>query len=356
MQITFIGLTLTSSWGNGHATTYRGLIRELNNNGHQITFLEQDVPWYANNRDLPNPPYCKLGLYQSLSELEKNYKSLIESSDMVIVGSYVIDGVEVGKWVCDTAKGIKAFYDIDTPVTLARLQANDFLYLHPDLIPAYDIYLSFTAGPTLDLLERKYLSPMARPLFCSFDPELYYPENKEIKWDLGYLGTYSDDRQPPLEKLMLNAARHLPEKKFIVAGPQYPEGIEWPLNVERVEHIAPPNHREFYNSQRFALNITRADMVIRGYSPSVRLFEAAACGVPVISDYWPGLETIFEPGIDILISEGIEDTCYYLSHISEEGRQRIGQNARKKVMSRHTAAHRAKELESYAMELLNIEA
>ncbi|MBA3898747.1 MAG: glycosyltransferase [Bacteroidetes bacterium] len=356
MQITIIGLTITSSWGNGHATTYRGLIRELSKNGHDVLFLEQDAPWYANNRDLPHPDYCKVGLYESLIYLKEEYKEQIISADMVIVGSYVPDGVEVGNWVCETAKGIKAFYDIDTPVTLARLKAGDYLYISPELIPKYDLYLSFAGGPTLELLEQQYHSPMARVLYCSVDPELYYPEQQPTKWDLGYLGTYSDDRQPPLEKLMLKAARQSEEYKFIVAGPQYPQEVNWPENVQRIEHIAPPGHREFYNAQRFTLNITRADMMKMGYSPSVRLFEAAACGVPIISDYWEGLESIFEPGIDILISESKEDTLYYLKYISEDARKRIGENARRKVLARHTAAFRAKELENYAMELINVEA
>jgi spore maturation protein CgeB len=356
MKITIIGLTISSSWGNGHATTYRGLVKELHKKGHEISFLEQDVPWYAGNRDLVNPKYCTIHFYTHIEDLKKNYSELIESADLVIVGSYVMRGTEVGEWICKAAKGIKTFYDIDTPVTLARLQENDYLYISHKLIPQYDIYFSFTGGPILEELEKEYGSPMARALYCSVDPEIYYPAaDTEIRWDLGYLGTYSEDRQPPLENLMLKAAQSMKDKKFIVAGPQYPKGIFWPENVERIDHIAPEFHCNFYNSQRFTLNITRQDMIKAGYSPSVRLFEAAACGVPIISDYWSGIDTFFEPDTEIFISRSFEDTRKYLKEISEEQRKEIGLRARTKVLALHTAAHRATELEKAVGELINIE-
>jgi spore maturation protein CgeB len=352
LNIVFLGLSITSSWGNGHATTFRGLIRELSKKGHDITFVERDVPWYASNRDLPNPPYCKTYLYSNLEELRVNHTSTIKHADLVIVGSYVPEGVAVGKFVIKTAKGIKAFYDIDTPVTLAKIAKGDYEYLHPDLISQYDLYLSFTGGPTLQYIEEKYGSPKAKALYCSFDPELYFPEAQDLKWDLGYLGTYSEDRQPPLKNLMLDAASSLRQLKFVVAGPQYPSNIQWSSNVERIEHLPPSVHRKFYNSQRFTMNITRADMIKAGYSPSVRLFEAAACGTPIISDYWEGIESIFTPGEEILISRSTTDTIEYLATLSEEQRRAIGERARHKVLQHHTAAHRATELENYYNEAI----
>jgi spore maturation protein CgeB len=352
LDIVILGLSITSSWGNGHATTFRGLVRELARKGHKVTFIERDVPWYASNRDLPNPPFCKTILYSDLAELKEGYSDLIRTSDLVIVGSYVPEGVAVGQLVVKTAGGVTAFYDIDTPVTLAKLERGDYEYLHPDLIPQYNLYLSFTGGPTLDRLEQVYGSPMAKPFYCSFDPELYYPEEQPLLWDLGYLGTYSDDRQPPLQALMLEAATQFTKGKFVVAGPQYPHQIHWPSKVQRIEHLPPSEHRRFYNSQRFTMNITRADMIKAGYSPSVRLFEAAACGTPIISDYWDGIESIFEPEREILIARSADDTLRYLTGIGEEERQAIGERARKKVMEQHTAAHRATELENYYKEVL----
>ncbi len=224
----------------------------------------------------------------------------------------------------------------------------------PGLISAYNLYLSFTGGPILKKLENEYGSIAARPFYCSFDPELYYQKETRIQWDLGYLGTYSADRQPPLQKLMLDVADSLQAQKFVVAGPQYPENIVWPGNVERISHLPPAMHCEFYNSQRFALNITRADMIKAGYSPSVRLFEAAACGTPIISDYWDGIETIFSPGSEILIARNAEDTIEYLTKIPEKKRKAIGKKAREKVLANHTAEHRADELVKYYKEAVQM--
>lgn len=352
MRIVILGLSITSSWGNGHATTYRGLVRELAANGHDVLFLERDRPWYASNRDLPEPPYCAARLYRGLAQLKQRYTRHVRDADLVIVGSYVPDGVAIGEWVTETAQGLTAFYDIDTPVTLATLESGDFEYLSPHLIPRYDLYLSFTGGPTLRKIETKYHSPMARALYCSFDPDHYYPQSRATKWDLGYLGTYSDDRQPTVERLLNEPARLSPESKFIVAGPQYPESIDWPKNVQRKNHLPPTQHRNFYNAQRFTLNVTRAAMIRAGWSPSVRLFEAAACAVPILSDWWDGLDSLFEPEREILIAETANDVLRYL-RMKDHDRKRIGLRARDRVLAEHTAAHRARDLESYVREALN---
>jgi spore maturation protein CgeB len=351
LDIVVIGLSITSSWGNGHATTYRGLVRELAARGHRVLFVERDVPWYAENRDLPRPPYCDNALYTSVEELKDRFTSRVREADVVIVGSYVPDGVAVGEWVVSTAEGITAFYDIDTPVTIAKLERGDYEYLTPQLIAHYDLYLSFTGGAMLRRIERTYGSPCARVLYCSVDPAAYYPEEREIEWDLGYLGTYGADRQPTLETLLCEPARQWPSGRFMVAGPMYPEDIQWPANVQRVNHLPPAQHREFYNSQRFTLNVTRADMVRAGYSPSVRLFEAAACGVPVMSDVWPGLRSIFRPGKEILIASTAAESLQLLKKTSEKERRAIGAAARKRVLAAHTAAHRAEELEGHLLAL-----
>jgi spore maturation protein CgeB len=347
LRIVIVGLTITSSWGNGHATTYRGLVRELVRRGHDVLFLEHDKPWYASNRDLPRPSFGRMELYADVDELKTRFAADIETADLVIVGSYVPQGVEVGEWVTSVASGTTAFYDIDTPVTLAKLARGDYEYLSPQLIPRYELYLSFTGGPTLRRLERDFGSPRALPLYCSVDPALYHPQDCRRRWDLGYLGTYSPDRQPPLEKLLLEPARRWLGGRFVVAGPQYPADFDW-TNVQRIEHLPPAEHRRFYNEQIFTLNITRADMIAAGYSPSVRLFEAAACGVPIISDWWDGVDTFFTPGEEILIAHCADDVLRYLRDMNDSARNAIAERAREKVLSIHTAAHRAAELEAYA--------
>ena len=350
LRIVILGLSITSSWGNGHATTFRGLMRELTARGHDVLFLERDVPWYSTSRDLPHPPYGRTELYSTLDDLNERFASDVREADTVIVGSYVPEGVAVGGWVQRTARGVKAFYDIDTPVTLAKLARGDYEYISPALIPGYDLYLSFAGGTALTRLEQDYGSPRARPFYCSVDPSLYAPEDITPDWDLGYMGTYSDDRQPPLDRLLMEPARQWAGGHFVVAGPQYPDSIEWPPNVARIEHLPPAEHRKFYNRQRWTLNITRADMVAIGYSPSVRLFEAAACGVPILSDYWEGLETFFALGTEIVVTRSAGDTLRALRETHESERREIGARARARVLAAHTAAHRAAELEGYLAE------
>src|SRR5690606_32818255 len=233
LSIVIIGLSITSSWGNGHATTYRSLVRAMARRGHDVLFLERDVPWYANSRDLPRPPYGRTRLYHDLPQLEREFSASVSRADLTIVGSYVPEGVQVGRWVIETARtGLTAFYDIDTPVTVAKLDRGDEEYLSAGLVPLYDLYLSFTGGPLLARLAREYGARRPLPFYCSVDPEMYFPEPAAApRWDLGYLGTYSADRQPALEQLMLAVAEGLPERRFAVAGPQYPNDIAWPRNV-----------------------------------------------------------------------------------------------------------------------------
>ncbi|CAN5797895.1 glycosyltransferase [soil metagenome] len=348
MRFVVLGLSITSSWGNGHATTYRGLLRELAARGHRVLFLERDVPWYAGNRDMPAPPFCTTQLYDSVAELRQRFTADVRDAHVVIVGSYVPDGVAVGEWVTRTARGLTAFYDVDTPVTLAKLEAGDHEYITPALIARYELYLSFTGGPTLDLLERRYGSPAARALYCSIDPELYAPvPAAQHSWDLGYMGTYSDDRQPTLDRLLVGVARRWGGGRFVVAGPQYPDHVRWATNIDRLEHLPPPQHRGFYCAQRFTLNVTRAAMIAAGYSPSVRLFEAAACGTPIISDAWDGLETFFDPSTEILVARSVGNVLECLIDLPEAERRAIGERARQRVLSEHTAAHRAIELEQF---------
>lgn len=350
LRIVVLGLSITSSWGNGHATTYRALIRALHDRGHQVTFLERDVPWYAQNRDLPNAPYVEVALYQDLSELKQRFGDAVASADLVIVGSYVPDGIEVGNWVTQRAKGVTAFYDIDTPITLAKLEEGSLPYLSRELVARYDLYLSFTGGPTLERLERHYGARRAVPLYCSVDPELYYPEAIQRPWTLGYMGTYSSDRQPGLEQLLFAPAERCPELRFVVAGPSYPDDTAWPKNVEHIPHLPPAEHRRFYNSMSFTLNLTRQDMKQAGFSPSVRLFEAAACGVPIISDRWEGIESLFEPGREILLAQEPTHVLQYLKQYGDEERLELGARARARVLEKHTSSHRAAELEAYVQQ------
>ncbi|MCU1335613.1 MAG: hypothetical protein JWO19_1194, partial [Bryobacterales bacterium] len=329
----------------------RSLIRGLAGRGHRVLFLERDAPWYADNRDELNPPGAVTEIYANFDELLTRFESAVERASLVMVGSYVPEGVRCGEWVTSVAQGKTAFYDIDTPVTLGKLEAGDQEYITPALIRRYDAYLSFTGGPTLRTIESRYGSPMARALYCSVDPEQYQPVSAEKRWDMGYLGTYSVDRQPTLNELLIEPARQWSKGRFAVAGPLYPDNIEWPANVRRTPHLSPREHALFYSSQRFTLNVTREAMKHAGYSPSVRLFEAAACEVAMVSDAWHGLDTVFRIGKEVLVAEKTEDTLRILHDLPEAERLNIGRAARRRVLAEHTPRQRVIQLEGYLKEM-----
>lgn len=357
LNITFVGLTITSSWGNGHATTYRSLIKGLTAEGHQVRFLEKNTSWYEAHRDFTEVPYCSIGMYEDLPHLLRNYGDWLEDADVVVIGSYVTDTFPLVEWLISHSNTLLAYYDIDTPVTIEKLEQHDYEYLTPSIIPAFDLYLSFSGGPILDYIATQYGAHCVRPLYCSVDTSVYYPNetpdgslSKIPGIDLGYLGTYSPDRQGTLEKILMAAAESWPDGRFVVAGAMYPPEISWPENVLHIEHLPPSEHRAFYTNQRFTLNVTRQAMIGFGYSPSVRLFEAAACGVPVISDYWAGIEDFFKPGEEILIADSVEVALHYLRDMEEDSRRLIAQKARARVLESHSSAVRAREFLDYVGE------
>lgn len=348
MKIAIFGLSLTSSWGNGHATTFRALCSALHQRGHRIVFFEHNAEWYEHNRDLPEPGFCKVIIFESWDQVLPAVRTQLVDTDVAVVGSYFPDGIAALDEVIDSNVEAKCFYDIDTPITMAALRANGATdYLLARHLPELDVYFSFTGGPVLRELENRFRVAHAVPLYCSFDPQRYheFPANPQFACDLSYMGTYAPDRQSKIEELLSQPARSLPGRKFIVAGPQYPESIAWPKNVERIIHLNPCHHAEFYCSSRLTLNVTRRDMVMAGYSPSVRLFEAAACGATIVSDYWPGLDSFFSPGKEILVPSSSQDVQRYITESDAGQLKTIGRAARERVLAAHTNDLRALEFE-----------
>lgn len=350
MKIVIFGLSITSSWGNGHATTFRALARALHDRGHRITFYEHDVEWYASNRDMPEPPFCEVRLFDDWNAIRNSAMVEVNDADVAVVGSYFPDGLDLIEELANSRVPVKAFYDIDTPITISQLRETGRTeYLRADQLPIFDVYFSFTGGPLLREIEERFGARCAVPLYCSFDPKEYrkFGVNKRFACDLSYMGTYAPDRQPKIDELLCAPAAALPTKTFLVAGPQYPKTIAWPKNVRRITHLNPRWHAKFYSSSRLTLNVTRRDMVRAGYSPSVRLFEAAACGATIISDNWPGLETFLIPGEEILLPTCAEDVTRILRDASQEELSRIGQHAQQRVLDEHTSSKRAEEFERY---------
>jgi spore maturation protein CgeB len=302
---------------------------------------------------MPEPPFCEVRIYESWPEVVSEARRELMDCDVAMVGSYFPDGVAAIDEVLDSRAPAKIFYDIDTPITVAKLRAGDAEYISRQQVPGFDLYFSFTGGPMLRELESRFGAARAVPLYCSFDPDRYRScPVARFQCDMSYMGTYAPDRQQKIDEFLCEPARHLPEKKFIVAGPQYPPNIRWPRNVRRIIHLEPKFHASFYSSSRLTLNVTRREMVLAGYSPSVRLFEAAACGTTIVSDNWTGLDTFFVPGKEILLPDAPADAVRYLSGMEDSEIKRIGRNAQERVLAEHTAQRRAQQFEGYVSGVL----
>jgi spore maturation protein CgeB len=347
VKIVICGLSITSSWGNGHATTYRALTRALRARGHDIVFFERDVEWYASNRDMPEPPFCRVHIYEQWQDIANLLRRELDEADVAMVGSFCPDGLRAIDAMLDSGSAVKAFYDIDTPITVSKLRAGDAEYLRRDQIPGFNVYFSFTGGPMLGELRSRFCAKRTVPLYCSFDPDRYRWREPDLRYqcDLSYMGTYAADRQGKLDELFCKPARGLAEKEFLVAGPQYPAETAWPKNVRRIVHLQPEFHPYFYSSSLFTLNLTRDAMVEAGYSPSVRLFEAAGCGSAIISDEWLGLDTFFNPNEEILLARSCADVISYLKNVGENEARQIGLRAQERVLAEHSAQRRAIEFE-----------
>ena len=347
MRLVVFGLTVSSSWGNGHATLWRGLIAALGQAGHHVTFFERDVSYYAQNRDLRElGPNAALVLYQDWTEVQEAARRAADSADAALVTSFCPDGPAATQLVLDSRAALRCFYDLDTPVTLARLAASGSVpYLGPDGLAGFDLVLSYTGGAALDALRDRLGARRAEPVYGWADPDTYRPVPHQPRYvaDLTYLGTYAADRQAMLERLFVAAARARPDRKFVIGGAQYPQDFPWTPNIFFVRHLPPAEHPAFYSSSRLTLNVTRAAMAQMGWCPSGRLFEAAACGAPILSDDWPGLDSFFEPGREILIASDTEAALAALD-TAPEALALMAARARSRVLAEHTAAHRARTL------------
>jgi len=346
MKIVIFGLTISSSWGNGHATLWRGLCSALHRMGHTTVFFERDVPYYAGHRDLLALPGGELVLYSSWPDVIAEARRHLADADVAIVTSYCPDGIAAADLMFDSQVALRSFYDMDTGITLARLDAGEQVaYLPPEGLTGFDLVLSYTGGRALDDLRTRLGARLVAPLYGHVDPEGHKPAApmREFACDLSYLGTYAEDRQRALETLLIEAARREPGMRFLIGGSMYPQDFPWSDNIYFVRHIPPYMHAAFYSSCRLTLNVTRQPMAAMGYCPSGRLFEAAACSVAIISDWWEGLDEFYKPGEEIIVASNTEEVIAAL-HLSADELGAIARRARERTLSSHTAAHRAQEL------------
>ncbi len=347
MKFVIFGLTVSSSWGNGHATIWRGLCRALARRGHRVVFFERDVPYYAAHRDLQELAGGRLELYGDWDYVRSRAGRELADADVGLVTSYCPDGVAASALVLDSP-ALHVFYDLDTPVTLEQIaQGKPVTYIGEAGLADFDLVLSYTGGKALEDLRRTLGARRVAPLYGSADPMLHrpLPVREEFRADLSYIGTYAPDRQPALEQLFLEPARRSPARRFLIAGAKYPADFPWAPNIFFVRHIPPQDHAALYCSSRLTLNITRAAMKLMGNCPSGRLFEAAACGTPMVSDWWEGLETFFEPGAEVLIADTPEDTLAALS-LTDAELGRIAARAQARTLEQHNPEQRTAELEA----------
>lgn len=348
MKLTIFGLTISSSWGNGHATPYRAIVRALHRRGHRVVFYEKDVEYYSLRRDFSSCDFCELVLYSDWDEVRERALRDASDSDVVMTASYCPEGARINDELFALPFPLHVFYDLDTPVTLSNLESSDVQYLRRDQIPRFDLVFSWTAGKSLDELRDRWRARLVKPLFGCVDPDVYsrVEQSPEFSCDLSYMGTYAADRQPKVDDLFLEPARRRRDLVFLLAGTLYPWHWRWPANVRRFDHVAPQQHPALYSSSRMTLNITREDMANCGWCPSGRFFEAGACGTPILSDWWEGLNHFFSPGEEIIVVRNSEDVMRALAMTDEDLRQ-MASRARERTLSENTGDHRAEELERY---------
>jgi spore maturation protein CgeB len=349
MRLAVFGLTVSSSWGNGHATLWRGLWRALAEAGHEIVFFERDVPYYADHRDVTSLAGGELVLYPDWPAVLDRARREVAAADVVMVTSYCPDGVAATQLIADSdTAAVKVFYDMDTPVTLECLrEGRPVAYLGERGLRDFDLVLSYTGGDALRELQQVLGAPRVATLYGHVDPQVHKPVGATAAYacDLSYLGTYAADRQPAVDAFFLEPARRLPARSFLLAGAQYPQDFPWTANIRFAQHLPPSEHPAFFASSRFTLSVTRAAMARNGWCPSGRLFEAAACGTPVISDWFDGLDDFFTPGEEILIARHTADVVDALE-LDDAQVRRIARAAQERVLDEHTSAHRWRELEA----------
>ncbi|HLH94884.1 MAG TPA: glycosyltransferase [Xanthobacteraceae bacterium] len=348
MKIAFFGSSLVSSYWNGAATYYRGLLKALAAFGHDITFYEPDAFERQQHRDIADPPWARVVVYPAT--LDGCHSALDEaacSADLIAKASGIgVFDEELATAIPDLAgpRRIIVYWDVDAPATLQSMTQDPRHHLRA-VIPHYDCV--FTYGGASPVVSR-YLAFGARrciPIYNALDPSTHFPvlACPEFRCDLGFLGNRLPDREPRVEEFLLRPARLLPDCEFLLGGAGW-DDKRLPSNVRCIGHVGTVRHNAFFCSGLATLNINRKSMAEFGYSPPTRIFEAAGATACIITDAWAGIEQFLEPGREILVAQNGDAVAAILRRLSNGDAARIGAAARARVLSEHTYAHRAREV------------
>ncbi|BCS52995.1 glycosyltransferase [Geobacter sp. SVR] len=349
LSISFFGSSLVSSYWNGAATYYRGLVRALHRQGHRVTFYEPDAYERQSHRDMDDPEWARVVVYPATEEALFRCLEQAHGSDLIIKASGVGVFDELLEQEVVLLKGGTTrvvFWDVDAPATLERITANREDPFRR-LIPRYDMILTYGGGAPVVSAYRSFGARDCVPIYNGLDPDTHFPVPPDPRFsaDLSFLGNRLPDRERRVEDFFLSVAGHLPGRKFLLAGSGWAD--KWRgENISYLGHLGTRDHNAFNCSPRAILNISRSSMAHNGFSPATRVFEAAGAGACIITDRWEGIEHFFEPDSEIMVAGSGGEVAEILERLTPERAALVGKRALARVRAEHTYAHRARQFET----------
>jgi len=350
LNIAFFGSSLVSAYWNGAATYYRGILRALTARGHRITFYEPDAYDRQKHRDIPDPPWCRVVVYNG-SDVSAAHDAVerAKGADVIVKASGVgvfDEFLEAAVLALRPSGTAVVFWDVDAPATLDRLRKNEEDPFRA-LIPGYDFVFTYGGGDAVVRGYEEFGARRVTPIYNALDPDTHYRVMSDARFssDLALLANRLPDREARVDEFFFRAAEMLPDKRFLLGGNGWQDKAT-PANVARVGHVYTADHNAFNSTPLAVLNVARDSMAAVGYSPATRVFEAAGAAACIITDEWEGIGCFLEPGREVLVARDGAEVADILKRLSPERAQTIGAAARRRVLLKHTYAERAKKVEA----------
>jgi spore maturation protein CgeB len=350
MKIAFYGSSLVSSYWNGAATYYRGIIRDLARRGYDITFYEPDAYDRQSHRDIEPPDWCRVVVYPATVEHMKRVVARAAEADIVVKASGVgvfdnelLDGVMAAA----RPDAMRIFWDVDAPATIAELREHPDHPMHAGLADL-DAVLTYGGGPPIVAAYESLGARHCRPIYNALDPDTHHPvaPDEKFRGDLGFLANRLPDRERRVEEFFLNAAEQLPHRAFLLGGAGWEDKPKSP-NVRYIGHVPTRDHNPFNSTALAVLNVARDSMATIGYSPATRVFEAAGAAACIVTDAWEGVGLFLEPGKEILVARDGRDVAALIAELTPHRAAEIGRRALARVLRDHTYAQRGAEVDAF---------